>query len=133
MRFATSGARNADLAWQGIHLLDTAQTVTIARSAPCLYERNPLAAAVYGSKHPSVARVVTTNAAMGALHWAAGSWIDRRTERAMQREAGSVGAWYVARGAYYVMSILGSGAAVAGNVQLGVRPLSRVRCNPGAR
>lgn len=133
MQFATSGARNAEMVWQGIHLVDTAQTVTIARSAPCLYEANPLASAVYGSKHPSVARVVTTNAAMGALHWTVGSWLDRRTEHALQREAGSVGAWYVLRGAFYVVSIAGSGGAVAGNVRLGVRPLSRVRCKHGVR
>lgn len=133
MQFTTSGARNAELAWQGLHLIDTAQTVTIARSAPCLYEANPLASAVYGSKHPSVARVLATNATMSALHWTVGSWLDRRTERALQRESGSVGAWYVLRGAFYVVSIAGSGGAVAGNVRLGVRPLSRVRCNQGAR
>lgn len=133
LRFQNDSTRTAELSWQAIHAIDTAQTVTIARSAPCLYEANPLAAAIYGSEHPSVRRVLATNAAMASLHWAVGSWLDRRTERALQRESGSVGAWYVLRGAYYLLSILGSGAAVAGNVQLGVRPLSHMRCDTGAR
>lgn len=133
MQFATTGGRNAELSWQAIHLIDTAQTITIARSPNCLYERDPVAAAVYGSKNPSVGRVVITNAAMGALHWAAGSWLDRHAEYALHRDTGSAGAWYIARGGYYALSLLGSGAAVVGNVRLGVRPLARVRCGEGAR
>lgn len=131
LQFTTDGARTAELSWLAMHAVDTAQTVTIARSPQCLWEGNPLAVAVYGSKHPSVARVVATNTAMAGLHWAAGAWLDKHAEQAMQDGAARAPLWYLGRGAFYALSFAGTGRAVLGNVQLGVRPLSRARCSPG--
>ncbi len=128
--FATTGARNAEFSWLALHAIDTAQTMTIARSPSCFYEANPLASAVYGTKHPSVKRVVITNTATGLLHWQAGAWLDRRTEYAFKHETGSEGALYVARLSYYALSIMGTGTAVLGNVRLGIKPNSRKECAP---
>lgn len=127
--FATYEARNAELLWQAMHALDTAQTVTIARSPECLYEKARLAQMVYGTKHPSVERVLATNTAGAALHWAAGSWLDRATERSFAREGSQRGTLYVARIAYYSLSFMGTGTAVVGNVQLGIKPNSRKECD----
>jgi hypothetical protein len=128
--YATPEARNAELGWQALHLVDTAQTVTIARSPACLHEANPLARAVYGTAHPSVRRVVLTNTAGAVLHWTAGSWLDRATERSFASEGPNRGALYVARLAYYGLSFLGSGTAVVGNMRLGIKPLTRAECAP---
>jgi hypothetical protein len=130
LQFDNSSTRNAEVAWQAMHVVDTLQTVTIARSPECLYEKNPLAAMLYGSKHPSVGRVLTINSSMALLHWRTGAWLDRGAERALANDSDNIGLWYVARGGYYVLSFLGTGSAVVGNFQLGVKPASKVRCAP---
>lgn len=126
--FATYEARNAELMWQAMHALDTAQTVSIAKSPACLYEKAPLAQMVYGTKHPSVERVLITNTAGAALHWTAGAWLDRATERSFAREGDNRGMLYAARIAYYGLSFMGTGTAVIGNVQLGIKPGKRKYC-----
>ncbi len=118
----TTPPSGVESAWLAVHAIDTAQTVTIARNPGCLYERNKLAAALYGSKHPSVGRVLATNTAMAALHWQVGAWLDRHTDRAFAEESDNRGALFVGRVAYYGLSFLGSGSAVVGNVRLGIKP-----------
>jgi hypothetical protein len=130
-RFANSTTRNAELTWLALHAVDTAQTITIARSPGCLYEASPLAQMVYGTKHPSVSRVLFTNTGMAILHWHMGSMLDRHAEAALTDEDnGNAGLWWMARGAYYAASFMGTGSAVVGNVRLGVKPLSKARCTP---
>lgn len=126
--YATKAAHRAELAWLTLHAVDTAQTVTIARSPDCLREANPLASAVYGSDHPSPQRVLLTNVALGWAHYELGGWLDRNTERAFVEDSGARGGWYVARGAYYAVSFLGTGLAVSNNASQGIRPFSRVEC-----
>jgi hypothetical protein len=128
--FTNPTTRRAEYAWLALDVVDTMQTVTIARSPDCLYEADPLARMLYGSAHPSVGRVLGVNAAMAGAHYQLGAWLDRNTERALSDEDNSnAGLWYVGRAAFYGLSFLGSGTAVIGNVQLGIKPLSHVtRC-----
>jgi hypothetical protein len=128
MRFANDATRNVELSWLALHAVDTAQTVTIAKSPGCFYERSPLAQMVYGTKHPSVGRVVTTNTVMAAAHWGMGAMLDRHTEAALADDSGNAGLWYAARVSYYAMSFMGTGSAVVGNVRLGIKPLSHQEC-----
>jgi hypothetical protein len=121
LRFTNPEARNAEIAWQAIHVLDTLQTVSIANSPDCLYERNPWAAKVYGSRNPSPARVVATNLVGATLHWTVGSWLDRATERAFGVESGNRGLLFVGRLSYNGMSIIASSTAVVGNARRGVK------------
>jgi hypothetical protein len=129
--FENDRTRKAEAVWLGMHAIDTAQTVTIARSPGCLREANPLASAIYGSDHPSTQRVLATNLALGWAHAKFGAWLDERTERALlDPKSESVGGWYVARGAYYVVSFLGTGIAIGNNAGRDVGLFSRVTdCN----
>lgn len=126
--YATRDARNAEYAWLALDAVDTAQTVTIARSPECLYEADPLAVFVYGTEHPSTGRVLMTNAVLAYGHYQLGGWIDRHTERAFAQESPARGGWYVTRAAFYVVSFLSTGIAVTNNAAMGIHPFSRVRC-----
>lgn len=126
--FENDTTRKAEYTWLAMHAVDTMQTVTIARSPECLREANSLAAAIYGSDHPSAGRVVATNLALAFVHAKVGAWLDERTERAMFNDTDTRGGWYMARGMYYVVSFLGTGIAVGGNVTRGVKPLSHMDC-----
>lgn len=129
--YTNDTTRKAEAVWLGMHALDTAQTVTIARSPTCLREANPLASAIYGSDSPSPQRVIATNLALGWAHAKFGAWLDERTERAiLDPRSESVGGWYIARGAYYVVSFLGTGIAIGNNASRGVGPFTRMtECN----
>lgn len=128
--YTNDTTRKAEYTWLAMHAIDTAQTVTIARSPECLREANPLAAAIYGSDTPSPQRVIATNVALGWAHAKLGAWLDERTERSILDETDGRGGWYVARGAYYVISFLGTGIAIGNNAGRGVGPFTRMsECN----
>lgn len=118
--FVTESGRNVQIGLTALMLLDTAQTVTIARSPECLREADPIAAAVFGSEHPSTQRVLITNALYIGLNWIVASKLDRLAQRS--------DSWARARRAYQVLSFLGHGAAVANNIGLGIRPFSKYGC-----
>lgn len=121
--------RGAELTWLALHAVDTAQTVTIAKSPDCLYEKNPLAVAVYGTKHPSLARVLVTNTVMAGVHYTVSGWWDRHVAAAdADIENDNAALWHMGRFAWYAASFAGTGSAVIGNVRLGVKPLSTARC-----
>ncbi len=123
--YTNDTTRKAEYTWLAMHAMDTAQTVTIARSPECLVEANPLAVAIYGGEHPSPQRVLATNIALGFVHAKVGAWLDERTESALlDPDNHAVGGWYVARGAFYVVSFLSTGIAIGGNAERGVQPFS---------
>jgi hypothetical protein len=119
--------RTAETVWQGLHAIDTAQTVQIARHPQCYREANPLAAKVYGTEHPSPSRVMLTNVALGLVHARVSRWFDDGVERAQLRADDSVGPWAVGRIAWHAVSILGTSGAVANNFSQGLTPTS-ARC-----
>lgn len=125
--YENTGVRNGEHVWLGLHALDTAQTVTIARSPGCLREANPLAATVYGSDHPSAQRVLLTNVALGYAHYRIGGWIDQRTEAALvDPDNNSAAGWYLFRAAWHGLAWIGTGYAVAHNAANGGSPFSHV-------
>lgn len=132
--FTTPEARHAEIAWLALDAVDTAQTVTIARSPGCLYEANPIAVQAYGGPHPDVGRVLAVNSVLAFAHWELGAWLDRNAERSAAADpdddTSTPANWYIARGAFYALSFLGSGHAVLGNFMMGVRPLSHATCAP---
>lgn len=131
--FTTTGARTTQLALTGLMAVDTAQTVTIARS-PCLFEANPLAAAVFGSKRPSPETVLLTNAVYIAGHWALGSYLDRKANQPVDfsieapADIARKAKWRRLQRVYQWVTALGHGAAVAGNQAKGIRPFSTFDC-----
>ncbi len=132
LSFASQGARKAQLGITSLIALDTAQTVTIARSSDCLYEGNSLAAKVFGTENPSPKRVLITNALYLFGHWMLGSWLDRKAETInfddLERDVARRRGWKIARGIYQGLTIIGHGAAVANNANQGIDPFSRYRC-----
>jgi hypothetical protein len=125
--YENTTTRNVERTWLVMHAIDTAQTVTIARSPECLIEANPIAAKIYGSNSPSAERVLATNLLLGYLHYRIGGWIDKKTEEAiLDPKSESVGAWYTTRLAWHGLAIVGTGAAVANNYSRGVQPFSHV-------
>jgi len=121
--------RNTERVWLGMHAIDTAQTVTIARSPMCLREANPAAAWLYGSDHPDAGRVIATNVILGYAHYRIGGWIDKRTEQAgSDPDDDSYSGWYLFRAAWHGFALLGTGYAVLHNAQARVGPFSEVHC-----
>lgn len=131
--FTTPQARNAQLALTGLMALDTAQTVTIARS-PCLFEANPVAAAVFGSKRPSAQTVLATNAIYIAGHWALGSYLDRKANQPVdlsidaQADMARRDRWRSLQRIYQIATSLGHGYAVARNARKAIAPFSSFDC-----
>ena len=116
--FSTKFDRNAQLGLTALMILDTAQTVTIARNADCLKEGNPIAAAIYGSDAPSQERVLITNAIYITGHWLLSRYLDSK----------SGDGWKLAKRTYQVLTFLGHGSAVANNASLGIKPFSNHNC-----
>lgn len=56
-----------EAAWQALHAVDTAQTLHVARSPECYYERAPLTRALVGA-HPSEAEVAAVMLGYALLH-----------------------------------------------------------------
>lgn len=94
--------------WQAIHLIDTGQTLHIARAPECYYENAPLTRAIIG-KHPNEAEVAAIMITYSLLH-------DYISDRLRERENL---AWLRA---FQVVTILNSGRNVIHNHQIGLRP-----------
>lgn len=125
--YENSSVRNAEHVWLGLQAMDTAQTVTIARSPTCLRESNPVAATIYGSAHPSAQRVLLTNVALGYVHYRVGGWIDQRTEAALSDpDNDNAAGWYLFRAAWHGLAWIGTGYAVLHNASGRVGPFTRV-------
>jgi hypothetical protein len=113
----------AEGAWLVLDGIDTAQTMRIAREPNRFQENDPIAAALYGGKHPNQYRVLGINVALAFAHTLVTSWLDDEvSQREISDPHGTLGAWYCARVAWHVVSILGSGSAVIHNYSIGVTP-----------
>ncbi len=127
--YENTAVRNTEYTWLGIHAIDTAQTITIARSPTCLREANPAAARIYGSDYPDQGRVLATNILLGYAHYRIGGWIDQRTEAALlDPDNNSASGWYLFRGVWHGLAIIGTGYAVLHNAQANVGPFSARTC-----
>ena len=68
-------ARYTEAAWQTVHAVDVAQTITISRSAGALYEADPIGRPLL-SAHPTEKRVYLVMGLMGIAHFAVTRWLD---------------------------------------------------------
>jgi hypothetical protein len=130
------GSIAAEVAWDGLDITDTLQSTHFADLGYAqrhyighgtvigpYAERDPLAIAVYGgNRHPSAGQVLITNALLIPLHGMVSSWFDRHVEKAEQSDSDTLGLWYVGRIAWHALSIGSSGASVAGNFAIGLKP-----------
>jgi hypothetical protein len=133
MSFSTEVARNTQLGLTALMAVDTAQTVTIGRSA-CLREANPIAAAVFGTDMPSPQRVLVTNALYMGAHWLLGSFLDRKAHAPVDLSIDAVEdiarreRWQRLQKVYWVATGIGHGFAVASNTRKGIHPFSSFDC-----
>lgn len=134
LEFASKQARNRQLGLTALMAVDTAQTVTIGRSSECLFEANPIAAAVFGTHTPSPERVLITNAIYITGHWLLASYLDRKAEAPpdlsvdLDTDLARKSRWSFARALYQLMTFAGHGLAVASNASKGIKPFSSYEC-----
>lgn len=113
----------AEGAWLLLDAVDTMQTARIAREPSKYYEADPIAAAIYGSKHPKEGVVIGVNVGLAFAHTLVASWLDDKVAEHEEADPnGSLGGWYVARIAFHVLSLGYSGEAVIHNYSIGLKP-----------
>lgn len=119
-----SNSNTAEGAWLVLASVDTYQTMHIRAGTSCDHA-DTIAAALYGSPHPSPGRVLGTNVALMLGHTMVTSWLDDEVARhEMDDEAhpelpATVGPWYASRIAWHAVSVLVTGTSVIRNKQLG--------------
>jgi hypothetical protein len=116
----TSSTR-AEAVWQGLNVLDTAQTLNIAKRPDCFREVDPLTSRLIGSK-PDTAEVLAVGLAYAWAHDRVSGWLDRKTTAAVIDGRDSRGAWYVARIGWHAVGLVTKAHTVANNHSIGMRP-----------
>lgn len=111
----------AEAVWQGLNVLDTAQTLNIAKRPDCFSEINPVSHALVGSK-PNVAQVLGLGLAYAWSHDRISGWLDRKVTDAIMAD-NNVGGWYTLRMGWHVVGLVGKVAAVTNNNAIGMRPM----------
>lgn len=99
----TPAERANELAYQSLHLIDTAQTLQIRRT-PGTWETNPMI-----GRNPSDARVLAYMAAEGALHLIVSDQLARHDAPAWMRAA------------WHVTSVSIAGNTVRSNAEIGLK------------
>lgn len=120
-------SKAAETTWLAEDLVDTLQTVQIAKHPNCYYEADGIAASLYGSDHPSVGKVVGFNFLLAIAHVGVSAWLDYEVDKHLQMDMAtpgldSVGPWYVGRIAFHTVSLGGTGYAVLNNFSHSITP-----------
>lgn len=119
----------------GVVVVDTLQTITIARSPECLMEANPVA--FLGDDSPSEKEVIAHNLVYLVGHWLLGGWLDRKAngnvkltlnERGGWDEGMETRKWKFVQRMYWGLTLGGHGAAVKGNKDTGIGLATEKRC-----
>lgn len=112
-----STSTRAEGAFIVLDIVDTLQTVQIAKHHNCLRESDPVAAWMYGSKYPNPSRVAVTNIAFIVVHTMVTSWLDDE----VGAHPDSPG-WIAGRRTWLAVSLVYSGYSVARNFSAGIGP-----------
>lgn len=116
-----------EVAYQSLHVVDFAQTVTGARSHECISEDDGITRNIIGRK-PSVGRVEAYWAATAMLHYTVSGWLDRMVDSTDER------GWRAARWVWRVVPLAETAHAVLSNAELGVKPFGGNMCSqPGIK
>lgn len=117
----------AEGTWLVLDAIDTAQTMQFVQHPVCFHEADGMARKIYGGSNPDPSRVLLTNIALAIAHTYITSWLDDKVAEAEALDPDNLGPWYVTRVAWHVVSIVGTGAAVANNFSRGITPTG-TRC-----
>jgi hypothetical protein len=102
----TSLRRPEELAWQGLHVYDTLQTMNMA-DEPCYKENSPVTRAVLGAD-PSKGRVVAWGVGASLVHAGVSDWL------ITHEHPGAYRVWQT-------LTFVDTAIAVHGNYSIGVR------------
>jgi len=114
-------ARYTESAWQAVHAVDVAQTVTISRSPYVLHEDDPIGRPLL-SAHPSTGRVYAVMAGLGIAHFAVTRWLDANDP--------GQGPWHTAFIAWQSATLAWKIGDVAHNTESGIRLFGHDRPPP---
>jgi hypothetical protein len=109
----SDGARDREIAWQALNVVDTGQTVSIARNPWDYHEANP-ALDTFTGPHPTEKSVYVTMACYAVAHAAVSYWLD-------SRDTGS-GGWHVANLVWGYGSLAEKGLWIEHNFKNGITP-----------
>lgn len=112
---AITPTASSEIAWQALNVVDTGQTVTIARNPDKWREADPVTGTLIGS-HPSERSVMYTMAGYALVHIAITAWLDHEA----QRHPGTL--WGPSLAAWQSGTILDKGYDVASNARFGIKP-----------
>ncbi len=117
-------------AFHTMNVIDTGQTINIARRPDCFREVGFPTQQLIGS-HPSETEVYLTSAAFGLAYHYGRKWFDRKVESA---PAGSQeqGWWVIGRASLFGAILIGKGATIANNADIGLSPWGNGCSEPGS-
>jgi hypothetical protein len=104
--------RNYERTWQTLHLVDTGQTVNIARAPTCYHEVTSRAAM---TEHPSEGRVYAVMGAYALSHYFLNDWLTKKAEN-------DGGAWWGISKAFQATTLSLSAYNVINNRRIGLSP-----------
>jgi hypothetical protein len=107
----SDSARYTEAAWQTVNVVDTGQTITIAREPATWHERDPIGKIAF-TTHPSEGRVYAVMAGFAITHYAVTRWLDE--------EDPGRGPWHIASKAWQGITLAWKVGDVANNAALGI-------------
>lgn len=108
-----------------VHIVDTTQTLHIARTPECYHEAHPMTQALVGD-HPSEGEVVAVMAAYTLVNESVSRWLKRRAQ-----DPDASRWWGRASAAFAWSRLISSSYYVAQNHGRGLRPFGSGGCSAG--
>jgi hypothetical protein len=103
----------AEIAWQALNVVDTGQTLTVARNSKRWCESDPVTIHLVG-QYPSEKSVLVTMAAFAIVHFAVTRFMD-------DRDTGA-GPWHTANIIWQTATLTAKSFTVGRNFTVGIRP-----------
>ena len=115
----------AEVTWQLLNILDTAQTISIARYPQCWGEGDTVSEALIGN-HPRQEAVYALGTGYGVIHYLATRWLEQRDVR--DSEGYPESSWWLAMLGWETVSLSTKIYVVDSNNTAGIRPFSHGGC-----
>lgn len=111
----------AETAWQSLNIIDTLQTVQIAKNPNCYRESDIVTRHLIG-EHPSQGKAIGIGIVYGVAHFAITKWLDYNDTLDEHGEYSS--GWHVANISWQALTLLDKGVAVGNNFTIGLTPFN---------
>jgi len=114
-----SSMTDAEKVWHVMNVIDTAQTINIARAPECYKESNPLTRALIG-EHPSTGNVIAIGVLYSVLYRAANQYIE--DHNIINSDGYFDTGWGYAKLGLDVLGLATKGFTIGHNHTIGLRP-----------